>query len=177
MKCLLFTLLAVPAAVYAAEPFLIFAADAVYTDAGTPLLARTYLGQQDYLGYTAVMRTAALQGIVLPHHWVEISSSMAELEHTAQRGCGPAAPNALCYQFEYTPDPVADIARAASAAGSGGCEFGLLPEGRLFSAAPCTAKLDSTLYQQLDWSQNLIPGRHRQLVIGRSVRGQKHRRR
>jgi hypothetical protein len=80
MKKLLIALLIIPTAVYAAQPFLIFASDAAYSDPATLPLVQRYLSAQDYLGYRAVTSTPQLRGFVSPAHQVEISASLAGLE-------------------------------------------------------------------------------------------------
>jgi hypothetical protein len=160
MKSLIAAILLVPS-VYAAEPFLIFAADAAYTDAAVVPVVAKYLSSPDYLGYRAVVDGPGLGGIVNPAHLVQISSSLSDIQQKIQLGCGPNTPHVIFYQWgdpSYTPpDEMADLygslARAGATVHASGCQlFGFLPEGRFFGATHCALNLGASPYRQIDWT-------------------------
>jgi len=75
MNRMLLALLFTPSVLCAAEPFLIFAADAAYTDTAAVSVVRRYFLVQDYLGYGAVRARPELTNIVPVSHEVAISQS------------------------------------------------------------------------------------------------------
>jgi hypothetical protein len=161
VKTLLAALVLFSPAAYGADPFLIFAADASYTDTATlPVLAK-YISQPDFLGYRAVSKQPELRGMVPPAHLVQISSSLSDIQEKLQLGCGPNSPHVIFYQWgdpAYTPpaemaDPLGSFARAAAMVHASGCHsFGFLPEGRFFGATHCALNLTVSPYRQVDWS-------------------------
>jgi hypothetical protein len=171
LKSLLIVLLAAPAAIYAAGPFLIFSADAAFTDPATLPLAQKYLSSQDYLGHRAAL-TRQLKGIVPAAHQVEILNGRASLQQTVQMGCGPQLPGVLYYMWgdpSVNPaaelaDATASIARAAAIVKASGChQFGLLAERPFWGSSPCAANLAGNLYQNIDWGTVGVPGHYGKL--------------
>ena len=161
MKTVLAALLLAGSSAYAAEPFLIFAADAAYTDPATlPVMAK-YLASADYLGYRAVTERPELGGVVAAGHLVQISSSYGDIQQKVELGCGSTSPRIIFYQWgdpAYTSasemaDPWGSLTRAAATVHGSGCHlFGYLPEARFFGATHCGVNPGVSLYQQVDWT-------------------------
>ena len=85
MKTFLLSLLLTPAAAFAAQPFIIFAADAAYTDSAVAPVISKYLSQTDYLGAKAVTNVPALRGVVQADHHVLMSPSLSDLNEDLVR--------------------------------------------------------------------------------------------
>ncbi len=156
VKKTLLALLVAPSVLCAAEPFLIFAADAAYTDTAAVSVAKKYFLIQDYLGYGAVLSRPELTNIVPVSHEVAISPDLADLSRKVQLGCGPQSPSVVFYQNGQAAseivDPLGSISRAAALVHAGCQRFGLLPETQIFVVTNCAVNLKASLYRSVDWS-------------------------
>jgi hypothetical protein len=137
----------VPAA--AAQPFVVFAADAAWTDPSVTPLAAKYLLPTDYLGLDAVTHVPSLSTVVNGNHTVLLDTSLAALQTDRKHG----ANTILYYQGDLSS--TRDIEAAAKAIHSQpGARFGIMPGGEFFGyQGPCRFDTNSGAWRTLDWSQ------------------------
>ncbi len=155
MKPFLLTALLFPSAVFAVEPFLVFASDQACTDSTLTSVIAKYLTTHDYLSRKAVTQIPSLSQVVEPDHTVLLDTSLAEVHRDL-------APNTVVYYQEAPQNPVneaADLIGTFGAAagivhGTPGARFGILPGVRFFGyTGHCGFDPKAGLRRSLDWTQ------------------------
>ena len=145
-------------------PFFIFAASKFSSGAEQQAIASVlerYAKAGDYLSAGIVRDNPQLGGRVANSHIFVLPARITAVERAASGGCPAGGAQLIVYDGEHwesTPmDEQADmpgaIGRAKRAASSGGCTYGIAPDGQYIGITPasCTYDLRSGVIESVDW--------------------------
>jgi hypothetical protein len=143
-------------AVRAADtPFFMFSAAQVGSDVGA-VLAK-YATPQDYLGQPVVRNNPPLANRLPSSHVYSLVPSLAGVARGCRSGAGMVIYDGEHWQStpaDEQSDMVSAVARGKAMATSGGCAYGVTPDGEYAGLIPkeCGYDLSRAIHRQVDWS-------------------------